>query len=63
MPRSETAGFHSIKLQELRYFTKTLEEKSEKPYFSILLNSNSLLFSLSLKHSTCSKLGGRATSL
>lgn len=61
--RSEASIFHSIKLQEQHHFTKTLEEQSEKPYFSILLNSNSLLFSLSLKYNTSSKLGGRATPL
>lgn len=54
MLRSEAYVSHNIKLQDLHYFTKTLEEQGDKPYFSILLGSNSLLFSLTLKHSICS---------
>lgn len=63
MLRSEAAVFHSIELQDQHYFTKTLEEHSGKAYFSIFLTRNSLLFSLTLKHSISSELGGRTSTL
>lgn len=63
MLRSEAAVFHNTELQDQHYFTKTSEEQSGKAYFSIFLTRNSLLFSVTLKHSICSELGGRTSTL
>lgn len=63
MLRSEAAVFHNIELQDQHYFTKTLEEHCAKAHFSSFLTRNSLLFSVTLKHSICSELGGRTSTL